>query len=131
MFFCSSNREPRTANREPRTANREPRTANREPRTANRSDPGLRTTDPGSLEYYLRRQLNIPRQVVLARHLSEAGVRRVGVRIVEHDGVERVQELDVELRPDATAKLHLLHDRDVPQAQERAPDAVDARREVA
>src|SRR5690349_9289343 len=71
----------------------------------------------------LRRQLDVARQIVLARHLAEVGVGRVGVRVVEDDDVER--------RAHPSAQRHLLDDRDVPQLEERAAEALHPRREVA
>src|SRR4029079_5549469 len=99
--------------------------------SATANDPGAVSSnaltspdDPG-------RPLDVARQIVLARHLAEVGVRRVRVRVVEDDDVEGVEELDVELRAHPSAQRHLLDDRDVPQFQERAAQAVHARREVA
>src|SRR5258708_35056989 len=93
------------------------------------SSGSLRT--PRTSEDDLRRELDVARKIVLARHLAEVGVGRIRVRVVEHHAIERVEELDVELRAPASADGHLLDDRDVPQVEERAPDAVDPGREVA
>src|SRR5712692_5164586 len=51
-------------------------------------------------EQQLQRELDVPRKIILGRHLPEVHVRRVGVGVGEHRIVERVQELGMELRAD-------------------------------
>src|SRR4029453_10100623 len=76
-------------------------------------------------------ELNLSRQVVLARHLPEVRVRRISVRVVVHHAIQRIQDLDVELQPNAPLQRYLLDDRHIPQVEERTPQTVDTGREVA
>ena len=74
-------------------------------------------------------ELHVPRQIVLSRHLAELAL--VGrCRVIEIRLVERVEELDVELRADVAGEAHLLDQRDVPRLEHRTPNSIDARREV-
>ena len=66
--------------------------------------PALRAILALTLEEDLRCNLNIPRQVRLARDLAEVRVRRVGLRVAEHRMIERIEELDVELGTQAVGE---------------------------
>src|SRR3954467_250277 len=82
-------------------------------------------------EHDLGRQLNLPRQVVLAGDFPKVYVRRISVRVVEVRLIERVQDLDIELRAHVGSDPDLLDERNVPRLEDRATNAVDTRGEVA
>src|SRR5262249_43664236 len=85
-----------------------------------------------TLKDQLHRELDVARQIVLARHLPEIGASRIGIRVRVDDAVERVEELDVRLHAHASAGAHLLHQRDVPQVVEPwTAQPLDPRREIA
>src|SRR4051812_1481960 len=82
-------------------------------------------------EHDLGRQLNLPRQVVLAGDFPKVYVRRISVRVVEVRLIECVEDLDIELRAHVGSDPDLLDERNVPRLEDRATNAVDTRGEVA